>query len=88
MYYLKYSDGLWNQKVIKFFKDIRFSLLKINSSIHIKKKTRSGRITPFIIYLNHFLLRSNTLNVISNIKKSLAKKYSVKDLKETKIIIS
>lgn len=85
-YGLKKSGRLWNQKVIKFFKDIGFLPLNADPSIFIRKEVGTG-VTLVSVYIDDFLLGSNSLDVIVELKDALGKEYSVKDLGETKTII-
>lgn len=58
-YGLKQSGRLWNQKVIKFFKDIGFLSLNADPSIFIRKEVGT-EVTLVSIYVDDFLLGSNS----------------------------
>ena len=70
IYGLKQSGRLWNQKVIKFFKDIGFISLNADPSILIRKKINNG-ITIVSIYVDDFLLGSNEIETINGLKEDL-----------------
>lgn len=84
-YGLKQSERLWNQNVIAFYKRIGFRPLNADPSILILQT--SSEITVVSIYVDDFLLASNTMSVLKRLKEDLANKYDMKDLGEVKTII-
>ena len=86
IYGLKQSVQLWNQKVIAFFRTLGFTPLNADLSILIIGKAE-GEILIISIYVDDFLLISNSSKVLAWLKDSIAKKYNVEELKEVKTII-
>lgn len=84
-YGLKQSGWLWNQNIIAFYKSIGFKQLKGDPSILIRQL--KDEISIVSVYVNDFLLASNTMAVLKTLKKLLAKEYEMKDLGEVKTII-
>ena len=83
---MKQSGRLWNQKVIAFFRNLGFIPLNTDPSILIMGK--AGReILMISIYVDDFLLASNSSKALAWLKDSIVKEYNVKDLREVKIII-
>lgn len=80
-YGLTQSGRLWNQNVIIFFKTLGFKLLNVNLSIFILTKDR-GEILMINVYIDDFLFVLNSLKALLWLKKSITKKYNVKDLKK------
>ena len=85
MYGLRQSRRLWNQNVIAFFKNIGFVQLNGDPSIFIRRSRDETSIIS--VYVDNFLLVSNTMAILKVLKKSLSKEYDTKDLGEVKIII-
>lgn len=85
LYGLKQSGRLWNQNVIAFYKRIGFRPLNADPSILILQ--RGKEITIVSIYVDDFLLASNSMPALENLKESLAIEYEMKDLGEVKTII-
>ena len=85
LYRLKQSGRLWNQNVIAFYKSIGFTQLNGDSSILIRHSEVETRIVS--VYVDDFLLASNTMAILETLKKSLSKKYNTKDLRGVKTII-
>lgn len=46
-----------------------------------------GEISDMSMYINNFLLASNTMSTFNILKQSLVRKYDTKDLEEVKTII-
>lgn len=82
---LKQSETLWNKNAIALYKLINFRQLNGDPSILICYFR--GEISVFIVYINNFLLASNTMSTSNVLKQSLAGKYNTKDLGEMKTII-
>lgn len=76
---------LWNQNIIAFFKSIGFKQLNGDPNILIRQL--EGETSIVSIYVDDFLLASNTITTLYAIKKSLAREYNMKDLGEVKTII-
>lgn len=85
LYGLKQSGRLWNQNVIAFYKSIGFIQLNADPSILIRQCENETSIVS--VYVNDFLLASNTMNILGALRASLAKEYDTKDLGEVKTII-
>ena len=75
-----------NQKVVAFFKSLRFAALNADPSILIYYES-GGDITMVSMYVGDFLLTSKTHKSIDWIKKRLINEYNVKDIGEVKTII-
>ena len=86
LYDLKQSGRLWNQNVITFFTSIGFRQLKRNPSILIRQSA-TGEISIVSVYIDDFLLASNTIKNLDELKAALSNAYDVKDLGEVKTII-
>ncbi len=74
-----------NQDVITFYKSIRLVQLNGDPSIFIKHL--EGETNIVSVYVDDFLLASNTIAILDLLKKFLLKEYDIKDLGEVKIII-
>ena len=85
LYGLKQSGRLWNQNVIAFYKRIGFTQLNGDPSILIWRL--GDEISIVNVYVDNFLLASNTMSTLGALKNSLAKEYNTKDLGEVKTII-
>ncbi len=85
LYGLKQSGRLWNQNVIAFFKSIGFTQLNGDFSILIRHSEVETSIVS--VYVDDFLLVSNTMAILETLKKSLSKEYDTKDLRGVKTII-
>ncbi len=85
LYGLKQSGRLWNQNVIAFYKSIGFIQLNGDPSILIRRSR--DEISIVNVYVDDFLLASNTMVALKALKAFLAKKYNTKDLGEVKTII-
>lgn len=85
LYDLKQSGRLWNQNVIAFYKKIGFKQLNGNPRILIQ--CTKDEISIVSVYVNDFLLASNTMTTLKALKVSLAKEYNTKNLGEVKTII-
>lgn len=85
LYGLRQSGRLWNQNVIAFFKSIGFTQLNGDPSILIRRS--DNEISIVSVYVNNFLLASNTMTILEILKKLLAKEYNIKDLGKVKTII-
>lgn len=86
IYGLKQSKQLKNQKVINFFKILKFTLLNTNLNIFILGKFKE-KIIIISIYIDDFLLVSNSLKALTWSKNTFSNKYNIKDFKKVKIII-
>lgn len=87
LYGLKQSGRLWNQNVIAFYKSIGFIQLNGDPSILIRKSADGTEISIVSVYVDDFLLASNTMRTLELLKQLLAKEYDMKDLGEVKTII-
>lgn len=87
LYGLKQSGRLWNQNVIAFYKSIGFIQLNGDPSILIRKSADGTEISIVSVYVDDFLLASNTMETLELLKQLLAKQYDMKDLGEVKTII-
>lgn len=67
------------------YKRIGFRPLNADPSILILQTGKE--ITVVGIYVDDFLLASNSMPALKNLKESLAKEYDMKDLGEVQIII-
>ena len=85
LYGLRQSGRLWNQNVIAFYKRIGFKQLNGDPSILIC--CSRDEISIVSVYVDDFLLASNTTNTLNALKQSLAGEYDTKDLGEVKTII-
>lgn len=85
MYGLKQLGRLWNQNVIAFYKSIGFKQLNKDPNILIWQ-TRN-EISIISVYIDNFLLASNTITTLKALKKLLGKEYEMKDFEEVKTII-
>ena len=85
LYGLKQSGKLWNQNVIVFYKSIGFTQLNSDPNILIRNLEVETSIVS--MYVDDFLLASNTMAILETLKKSLSKEYDTKDLREAKTII-
>lgn len=85
IYELKQSGRLWNQKVIGFFKTLRFKLLNTDPNILIAN--RDGKILMISIYVDNFLLVSRNPRALQWLKNSISNESNMKDLGEVCIII-
>ena len=85
LYGLKQSGRLWNQNVIAFYKSIGFIQLNGDPSILIRRL--EDEISVVSVYVDDFLLASNTMANLKALKASLAKEYDTKDHGEVKTII-
>ena len=86
LYGLKQSGRLWNQNVITFFTSIDFRQLNSDPSILIQQSS-TGEISIVSVYIDDFLLASNTIKNLDELKAALSNAYDVKDLGEVKTII-
>lgn len=71
--------------MIAFYKSIGFTQLNGDPSILIRKTEEEISIVS--VYVDDFLLASNTMAIFDGLKGSLAKEYDTKDLGEVKTII-
>lgn len=71
--------------MIAFFKRIGFTQLNGNPSILIRQS--AYEISIVSVYVDDFLLALNEIPTLEILKRSLAKEYNTKDLKEIKTII-
>ena len=85
LYGLKQSGRLWNQNVIAFYKSIGFIQLNGDPSILIRRA--DDEISIVSVYVDDFLLASNTMATLNALKASLAREYDTKDLDEVETII-
>lgn len=85
LYGLRQSGRLWKQNVIAFFKSIGFLQLNGDPSILIRRSEDETSIVS--VYVDDFLLASNTMAILEALKKSLSKEYDTKDLGEVETII-
>lgn len=85
LYGLKQSGRLWNKNVIAFYTSIGFRQLNGDPSILIRQS--DSEISIVSVYVDDFLLASNTMNALNALKEALSKEYDVKDLGEVKTII-
>ena len=85
LYGLKQSGRLWNQNVTVFYKSIGFRQLNGDPSILIRQSR--NEISIGSVYVDDFLLASNTMATLEALKELLAKEYEMKDLGEVKTII-
>ena len=85
LYGLKQSGRLWNQNVIAFYKSIGFIQLNGDPSILIRRV--DDEISIVSVYVDDFLLASNTMATLNALKASLAREYDTKDLGEVETII-
>ena len=86
LYDLKQSGRLWNQNVITFFTSIGFRQLNGDPSILIRQFA-TGEISIVSVYVDDFLLASNTIKNLDELKVALSNAYDVKDLGKVKTII-
>lgn len=86
IYGLKQSGRLWNQKVITFFKTLGFTPLNADPSILTLGKF-GEEIIMISIYVDDFLLASNSPKALAWLKNAISNEYNVKDLGEVKTII-
>lgn len=61
--------------------------MQLNNDLNILVKHSKGEISLVSIYVDDFLLASNTMNTLKTLKKFLSKKYDTKDFREVKTII-
>lgn len=85
LYGLRQSGRLWNQNAIAFYKSIGFTQLNGDPSILIRHL--EDEISIVSVYVDDFLLASNTMTTLRALKASLAREYDTKDLGEVKTII-
>ena len=85
LYGLSESRWLWNKNVIAFYKSIGFKQLNGNPSILIRQTKKKTSVVS--VYVDDFLLASNTIDTLQTLKDMLAKKYKMKDLSKVKTII-
>ncbi len=85
LYGLKQSGKLWNQDVIVFYKSIGFTQLNSDPNILIRHLEVETSIVS--MYVDDFLLASNTMAILETLKKSLSKEYDTKGLRKVKTII-
>lgn len=71
--------------MIAFYKSIGFTQLNGDPSILIRRSEEETSIVS--VYVDDFLLASNTMTILDALKASLAKEYDTKDLGEMKTII-
>lgn len=71
--------------MIAFYKSIRFTQLNRDPNILIQQSEEKTSIVS--IYVNNFLLASNTMVIFDALKESLAQEYNTKDLGQAKTII-
>lgn len=86
MYDLKQLRKLLNQNVIIFYKSICFRQLNEDSSSLIWQTKKEISIVN--VYIDNFLLASNTMRAFKILKKLLVREYKMKDFGEVRIIIS
>lgn len=84
---LKQFGKLWNWNIITFYKSIGFIQLNDDPSILIQKSKDGTKISIVSVYVDDFLLASNTMASFGALKQQLLKEYDIKDLGEVKIII-
>lgn len=72
LYGLKQSERLCNQIVITFYKSIGFRQLNRDPNIFISQI--KNQISTVSVYVDNFLLASNTMANIHSLKKPLRKK--------------
>lgn len=87
LYGLKQSGRLWNQNVIAFYKSIGFIQLNGGPSILTRKSADGIEFSIVSVYVDNFLLASNTIGTLELLKQLLAKEYDMKDMGEVKTII-
>lgn len=85
LYGLKQSERLWNKNVIAFYKSIGFRQLNGDPSILIRQVENETSVVS--VYVDDFLLASNTMNAIQTLKDALGKEYEMKDLGKVNTII-
>lgn len=85
LYGLKQLKRLWNKNVISFYKSIGFKQLNGNLSILIRQTKEE--ISVVSMYIDNFLLVSNTIDTLQMLKDMLGKEYKIKDLGKVKTII-
>ncbi len=66
--------------MIAFYKSIEFMQLNRDPRILIQQSEEKTSIVS--VYINDFLLASNTLVIFDTLKKFLTKEYNTKDLSE------
>ena len=86
LYGLKQSERLWNQNVIAFFMSIGFRQLNGDPSILIWQSD-TGEISIVSVYIDDFLLASDTIKNLDKLKVVLSNAYDIKDLNKVKTII-
>ena len=84
-YSLRQSGRLWNQNIIAFYKRTGFKQLYEDLNIFIKQTVKILSIMN--VYVDDFLLTSNTMLLLEELKRCLTKEYNIKDLEEVKTII-
>ena len=84
-YGLRQSGRLWNQNVIAFFKSLGFIQLNGDPSILMRKSKEETTLVS--VYVDDFLLASNSTDTVETVKKELGNEYNVKDLGEVETII-
>lgn len=70
--------------VIAFFKNIDFKQLNRDSNILIQQSENKCKISVVSVYVDNFLLISNTMVIFDILKKLLTTKYNIKDLNKVK----
>lgn len=85
LYRLKQSGQLWNKNVIAFYKSIDFRQLNSDPSIFIRQTEKETSAVN--MYIDDFLLASNTIDVLQVLKNKLGTKYKIKNLSKAKTII-
>lgn len=85
LYDLGQFGRLWNKNVIVFYKSIDFRQLNGNPNILIWQAKNETSVVS--IYVDDFLLVSNTMNVMQTLKDVLEIKYKMKNLGKVNMII-
>lgn len=82
LYEFKQLVRLWNQNVIAFYKRIGFRQLNGDPSILIQQSSNETSLVS--VYIDNFLIASNTMTTLKVIKAFLSNKYDVKDFSKVK----
>ncbi len=84
-YGLRQSGRLWNQNVIAFFKSLGF--IQLNGDPSILMREFKEETTLVSVYVDDFLLASNSTDTLETVKKELGNEYNFKDSGEVETII-
>jgi transposase InsO family protein len=85
LYGLKQSSRQWNKVIDVFLKELSFTVIDADTCVYTKHS--GNKMVMISLYVDDLLIASNDKNLLMGVKKSLNKRFEMKDLGRVQICL-